>query len=342
MSPARLRSSALALALVAGCGYYPFDPATPKTLAGVRAKDLAIGPFDLFVLGLDGTLMSVAGPAKMEGFPVTMPAARTTAIGFVGDCVIVAGDDGNCLFDAAGTADRYKLPGPVTSVARAGSGYLYVAADGSAAELDAATQKVRRTLAPAGAARKVAAGEDAACLLLRSGEVQCAPITDFVVGDFTTKSGVGPATDLAAATYAWSSSSGTAEFCAVVQEGRVSCWGNGAHGQLGAGVDPNQAGPVLVTDDGGEPLAGVTAVALDGTSACAIGKEGKVWCWGDSSFAVNHKSFAGEVAKVRGATALALGGLLECAVVKDGTIACWGDGKSVNLDGAFFVPYIPN
>ena len=75
---------------------------------------------------------------------------------------------------------------------------------------------------------------------------------------------------------------GGAHACAVVDDGRVKCWGLNNSGQLGNGHSGNglvAKRPVAVVG-----VKGATAVAAGGAHSCALLKAGgKVVCWGSNS-----------------------------------------------------------
>ena len=67
--------------------------------------------------------------------------------------------------------------------------------------------------------------------------------------------------------------------CAVVQGGAVTCWGDGAYGQLGDGKSGEgyfASSPVPVAG-----ISGAVDIATSGTNACAVLEPGgTAWCWG--------------------------------------------------------------
>ena len=73
-------------------------------------------------------------------------------------------------------------------------------------------------------------------------------------------------------------SSGTHHTCAILDNGSVSCWGDGYYGQLGNGGTSDKYTPTLTSSLG----TGRTAVALSsgGYHTCAILDNGDVSCWG--------------------------------------------------------------
>lgn len=73
--------------------------------------------------------------------------------------------------------------------------------------------------------------------------------------------------------------------CALVNGGRVLCWGSNHHGQLGARAPSEQrssTAPVAVERTDGSALDGVVDLALGAFHACARRNDGSVWCWGSN------------------------------------------------------------
>lgn len=77
---------------------------------------------------------------------------------------------------------------------------------------------------------------------------------------------------------------------ALATNGTVASWGLGASGQLGAGDPPTggsfaprrpTAAPVTKSADGKTALDGIAAVYANGTISFALGRDGKLWGWGE-------------------------------------------------------------
>ncbi len=76
--------------------------------------------------------------------------------------------------------------------------------------------------------------------------------------------------------------------CAVLTDGRVSCWGINLAGETGAPaavnhVDPAPGAPTLV-----QGLTRVVSVAVFGELSCAIRDDGSTWCWGRTGEGTTH------------------------------------------------------
>ena len=143
--------------------------------------------------------------------------------------------------------------------------------------------------------------------------------------------------------------------CLLSRDGRVLCWGDNALGQLGAsgrGRSENCTGeayqqevefpgrcdaePRVVTG-----LDQVRQLALGHSHACALRRDGSVWCWGSNW---QGQVGVGKDARVTAACrddvacartpllvpgirarSIAAGGATSCAVLESGQVACWGD-----------------
>lgn len=125
--------------------------------------------------------------------------------------------------------------------------------------------------------------------------------------------------------------------CAVLDTGKLKCWGNNSHGQLGygdletRGDEPGEMPPPDV------PLpAPVTYVAAMWDRTCAIMIGGRVRCWGagDQGGALLGYGVAGDFSdagalpsdvSIGGAAVQLAGGqLMTCVVLETGDVRCWG------------------
>jgi cysteine-rich repeat protein len=125
--------------------------------------------------------------------------------------------------------------------------------------------------------------------------------------------------------------------CALIEGGRVRCWGNNAAGQLGYGNVDN-VGDNEPAAMAGDVVLGESAVAIDvgGAHACALLESGGVRCWGSGGaaqlgygntnnvgddefpFSLNPLSINAEVLDV------IPGGRHTCVRVGAGNVRCWG------------------
>jgi len=161
------------------------------------------------------------------------------------------------------------------------------------------------------------------------------------IGDDELPSAV-PAVDLGAK--ALGLVAGEAHTCALVENGKVRCWGRGSSGQLGLASTQNigdNEQPWSVSD---VPLGGAAqAIAAGQNHNCALLAGGKVRCWGAGlNGALGYGNLnnigdtetpasAGDVMIGGTATQVIAGESFSCALLDDGKIRCWGLGTSGTL-----------
>ncbi|WP_437658457.1 hypothetical protein [Sorangium sp. So ce1182] len=138
--------------------------------------------------------------------------------------------------------------------------------------------------------------------------------------------------------------------CAVLNTGKIKCWGSNGSGQLGLGDAvnrgnlPDQMGSALPVTDLGDG-AEVESIAAGASHTCARLTSGVVKCWGTSPFGAlglgaiisrgAHANEMGdrlEVVNLNGsAIAMAAGGNHTCAVVSGAATRCWGQNQAGQL-----------
>jgi len=134
---------------------------------------------------------------------------------------------------------------------------------------------------------------------------------------------------------------GMSHVCAIVQGGRVYCWGDNSQGQIGARRHEAQIDtPVRV-----EGIEGAKSIVAGMMHSCVLLTDGRVSCWGwngngQTSGDVEYGSEARELVRpeivpgISGATQLAAGRDQTCVRMKNETW-CWGRSymKSQNARG---------
>jgi alpha-tubulin suppressor-like RCC1 family protein len=164
-----------------------------------------------------------------------------------------------------------------------------------------------------------------------------------VIGDDETPGSVGPV-NLGAGRTAVAITGGGYHTCAILDNGKVRCWGEGRQGQLGYGnkkdIGDNE-GPASV-----RPVKlgkGRKAVAISAgyRHTCAILDNGKVRCWGlgsNGQLGYGNKTKIGDDEKPRSVRPVKLGkgrkaiaisayGQHSCAVLNNRKVRCWGTGR---------------
>jgi alpha-tubulin suppressor-like RCC1 family protein len=167
------------------------------------------------------------------------------------------------------------------------------------------------------------------CAVLASGAVECWGENDVgQLGDGTHVPSLSPVLVAQLGGVAKSVSPGFQSTCALLDTGKVRCWGNNYAGQLGNGTTINSDSPVDVTS-----LGGVATRITSGTAqACALLSTGAVRCWGDNSSGQlgNGATSSAQTTPVDvqlggiAATEVAAGSKFSCARLVDGTVRCWG------------------
>ena len=133
-------------------------------------------------------------------------------------------------------------------------------------------------------------------------------------------------------------SSGGSHTCAILDNGAVSCWGEGSDGRLGNGGTSDKSTPTLTSSLG----TGRTAVALSsgGFHTCAILDNGAVACWGDGAYGQlgnggtsdkTTPTLTSSLGTGRTAVALSSGYHHTCAILDNGAVSCWGRGSGGQL-----------
>lgn len=185
----------------------------------------------------------------------------------------------------------------------------------------------------------VAVGEHHTCAVLASGRVACfGQRADGRLGNNDDTPSEVPSPTLVFGTLGWVSSAtqvvaGAKHSCAIVDDGRVGCWGDNTLGQLGQA--PQDLPRALVwTEVPG--LTEVTALSAGDYHTCAI-SQGQVLCWGDNSRLQLGRENDGAshipeaVSGLGEARSVSAGPSHTCALTTDARVACWGSNDHGEL-----------
>ncbi|HEY0706216.1 MAG TPA: RCC1 domain-containing protein [Polyangia bacterium] len=127
---------------------------------------------------------------------------------------------------------------------------------------------------------------------------------------------------------------GEYHLCAILDDGRVKCWGGNGVGEHGQGNRNQYKKPVFVDLGTGRRARSIAAARY---ATCAILDDGRVKCWGDArqlglGTDVSHGMGPGqmgdrlpylELGEGRTAKTLAMGSSKACAVLDDESLVCW-------------------
>ncbi len=121
--------------------------------------------------------------------------------------------------------------------------------------------------------------------------------------------------------------------CAILDDGRVQCWGRGENGRLGNNGTDTHTSPVAVS---GLPSAAVS-IAVGGRHSCAVLDTGAVYCWGDNTQGQAGQADSDEiltatqVSGISDAVEVSAGTSHSCARLQNKTVSCWGSNEHLQL-----------
>ncbi|UJR85599.1 MopE-related protein [Sandaracinus amylolyticus] len=138
---------------------------------------------------------------------------------------------------------------------------------------------------------------------------------------------------------------GDSHVCALLDTGRVACWGSNLYAQLGRGTTGSSGAPPtdasqLVSLYTGAVLEDVVEVDShpDANFTCAVRATGQVVCWGQNhelqigdDAPASYASRAVPIPGIGGATHVTVGARHACAIVGSGEVRCWGSNSGGQL-----------
>jgi alpha-tubulin suppressor-like RCC1 family protein len=212
-------------------------------------------------------------------------------------------------------------------------------------------------------AEDIGVGNGTSCTTLVGGRVVCWGQNAYgALGDGSTGS-AGPHTSSCSGSYpcatvptqvtgltdATSVASGGVSGCALRSTGTIVCWGDTTLGELGNGTTSGSAScfengsdscdvaPVAV-----QGISNASQVSVGRISACAVLKDGTIWCWGDNTVGELGDGAIGgisdvpvEVVGIADATSVSVADEYACATLSTGEVNCWGwdDGGQLGDGG---------
>ncbi|MEQ1702028.1 MAG: hypothetical protein ABMA25_18110, partial [Ilumatobacteraceae bacterium] len=149
---------------------------------------------------------------------------------------------------------------------------------------------------------------------------------------------------------------GYSHTCALMANGRVTCWGFGSSGELGSGstatIGDNETAAQSTSNGGYVRLPGnqrVVHLAVGGFHTCALLVSGEITCWGyggDGALGYGNTNSIGDnetpaanpanfgivpLPSSHTAVAITAGDAHTCAILDNGEVSCWGDGSDGKL-----------
>ena len=196
---------------------------------------------------------------------------------------------------------------------------------------------------------KLDAGDATTCAITDNGDLKCWGYDNWgMLGDGGSTNTAGsqlnapPATaiDLGTGRTAVEVSASERHVCAILDNGSLKCWGNGAEGQLGIGTNPTVQNTPAWVDLGTGRTA--ISVATGRFHTCAVLDNGDVKCWGrDGSGQLGDggintdtnapSSTAIDLGTGRTAVAISSSWYTTCAILDNGDLKCWGDDNRGQL-----------
>ena len=129
--------------------------------------------------------------------------------------------------------------------------------------------------------------------------------------------------------------SGSRHTCALSYDAKAYCWGRSSNGELGNNTTTNALTPVAVHQGQIPNDAVLTQVSAGQDHTCALGSNGKAYCWGkgeDGRLGNNTTANAltpvavhqGQIPAGVSLTQITTGGAHTCALGSDAKAYCWG------------------
>ena len=257
------------------------------------------------------------------GDPVTRSAVPLVVPGLTNVTAVAAGGNYTCVLKSDTTVHCFGESGPW--IGNSSSGITY--------------QPIQVTTGAA----SVTAGARHTCAAMTVGSVYCwGSGWNGELGNGGTGISSDPVQALSTSDPALAVSAGNAHTCAVVQSGRVKCWGSNTSGQTGqgsAGTNVLTPADVIVMSTS-SPLEGAVSVSAGFAHSCAVTLSGGAYCWGgdmykelgtaDTTSGSNPRAFpvrasSGSNVAITNAAGISAGTYFTCLLRTTGAVACFGD-----------------
>ncbi|MDC3317383.1 hypothetical protein OAV29_03990, partial [Candidatus Poseidoniaceae archaeon] len=182
----------------------------------------------------------------------------------------------------------------------------------------------------------LSSGGGHACAILDNGQVVCwgeGSSGQLGYGGTATNNTPTLTSSLGSNRTAVSISSGYSHTCAILDDGSVACWGDGAYGQLGTGNTQQQTSPVIVNTFGNGRVP--ISISSGYRHTCVVLDNGAVSCWGEGSSGQlgnggttqqNSPTQTSSLGTGRTAISISSGYKHTCVILDNGDVSCWGEG----------------
>jgi alpha-tubulin suppressor-like RCC1 family protein len=318
-----------------------FDPmpafsgsTNPSTLENYTT--LVQGTVKLVVTDTDGGKTTLLYPLTPNQFPDN-PVVEG---GLTGLSSIRAGNEHTCVLFNNGTARCWGR----NQFGQLGYGNTFSIGDNE-------KPYTAGDVALVGVGSRLVTGTNHTCALFDTGLVRCWGQNQYGQLGYNTTEHVGDGEAIASYGYvnlggvATKIAAGANHTCALMDTGKVRCWGLNEHGQLGYGNTLNVGDNEQPWTVGDVQVGGTVKNIVAGANhTCALLDTGKVRCWGVNSSGelgnanlstkigdTEHPSTVAEVNMGGTVLQLSAGASHTCALLDTGFIRCWGFGTSGQL-----------
>jgi alpha-tubulin suppressor-like RCC1 family protein len=206
-----------------------------------------------------------------------------------------------------------------------------------------------------GTVTQISAGPHHTCACLDDGTVRCWGSNQYWPLGYPSSDSIGDNESPAAASpvdvggFAVQVTTSFGHTCALLDSGKVRCWGDGNSGRLGYGNQNTIGDDETPASAGDVDLGGNAVQIVSGWFfTCALLDTGKVRCWGSGvqngggSVGVGYGNLdvigdnetpasAGDIDVGGAVSELAAGDFAVCAVLTTGKVRCWGSGEQGEL-----------